>query len=116
MIDTKDAPNAGELHSASDLRVLRQPVLAIFGSKDPLVVASDEAPQARLALANNPRGQVVVLDGLSHWFQEGAVTGGEEEVARLGPNAGSPRLADLVGDWLEQALRHDRKRVGSLRR
>lgn len=109
MIDTPDAPSAGQLHSASDLRVLRQPVLAVFGSKDPLVVAADEAPQARLALANNPRGQVVVLDGLSHWFQEGAVTGGEEEVARLGPNAGSPRLADLVGGWLERVLCQDQK-------
>uniref|UniRef100_UPI0002630411 hypothetical protein n=1 Tax=Sphingomonas elodea TaxID=179878 RepID=UPI0002630411 len=73
-------------------------------SKDPLVVASDEAAEARKALANNPRGQVVVLEGLSHWFQEGAVTGGEEEVARLGPNAGSPRLVSLVGDWLQNVL------------
>lgn len=116
MIDTPDAPSSGEMHSASDLRVLRQPVLAVFGSKDPLVVAADEAPQARLALVHNPRGQVVVLEGLSHWFQEGAVTGGEEEVARLGPNAGSPRLADLVGGWLEHALAPDQKQVDSPRR
>ena len=46
----------------------------------------------------------MVLDGLSHWFQEGAVTGGEEEIARLGPNAGSPRLVNLVVGWLAQTF------------
>lgn len=104
MIDTEEAGRASKLRSASDLRSLVIPVLAVFGSKDPLVVASDEAAEARKALANNPRGQVVVLEGLSHWFQEGTVTGGEEEVARLGPNAGSPRLVTLVGDWLQNVL------------
>ncbi|MEH3124133.1 MAG: alpha/beta fold hydrolase [Sphingomonas phyllosphaerae] len=104
IIDTEEAGKASKLRSASDLRSLAIPVLAVFGSKDPLVVASDEAAETRKALANNPRGQVVVLEGLSHWFQEGAVTGGEEEVARLGPNAGSPRLVSLVGDWLQKIL------------
>lgn len=104
MVDTEEAATADRLHSASDLRALHQPVLAVFGSKDPLVFAPAEAAEARLALAHNPRGEVVVLDGLSHWFQEGAITGGEEEVLSLGPNAGSPRLVELVGDWLEAAL------------
>ena len=80
------------------------PVLAVFGSKDPLVVAADEAPAARAALAGNPRARVVVLDGLSHWFQEGASTGGEGEVATLGPNLGSPRAVALASDFLRQAL------------
>ncbi len=104
MVDTEEVATADRLHSASDLRTLHQPVLAVFGSKDPLVLAAAEAAEARLALAHNPRGKVVVLDGLSHWFQEGAVTGGEEEVLKLGANAGSPRLVGLVGDWLEAAL------------
>lgn len=104
MIDTEEARKAIKLRSASDLRSLAMPVLAVFGSKDPLVVASDEAAETRRALANNPRGQVVVLEGLSHWFQEGAVTGSEEEVAKLGPNVGSPRLISLVGDWLQNIL------------
>ncbi|OAN57267.1 alpha/beta hydrolase [Sphingomonas sp. TDK1] len=102
-IDT-EGRQADKLRSASDLRALRMPVLAIFGSKDPLVVADDEAQAARTALAANPRGKVIVLEGLSHWFQEGAVTGREEEVAKLGPNAGSPRLVTLVTDWLIDAL------------
>lgn len=104
MIDTEEARRATSLRSASDLRALRMPVLAVFASRDPLVVAADEAPEARKALAHNPKGTVVVLEGLSHWFQEGAVTGSQEEVATLGPNAGSPRLVALVGDWLEALL------------
>ncbi|RSV47646.1 alpha/beta fold hydrolase [Sphingomonas sp. ABOLD] len=103
-IDTEEAWRADKLRSASDLKALQIPVLAVFADKDPLVVASIEAADARKALAANPRGSVVVLDGLSHWFQEGAVTGGEEEVASLGPNAGSPRLVALVGDWLDRVL------------
>lgn len=103
-IDTEEVWRADKLRSASDLKTLQMPVLAVFAEKDPLVVASVEAAEARKALAANPRGSVVVLDGLSHWFQEGAVTGGEEEVARLGPNAGSPRLVALVGDWLDRVI------------
>lgn len=104
MIDIPTSWKANQLHSASDLKLLRMPVLAVFGTKDPLVVAADEAPAARAALANNPRARVVVMDGMSHWFQDGAVTGAEEEVARLGPNLGSPRLVTLVGDWLRDTL------------
>ncbi len=96
MIDTEKVARAPRLRSASDLRALRVPVLAVFGTLDPLVVASQEAPAARTALASNPRSQVV-LDGLSHWFQEGATTGTVEESAALGPNLGSPRLVSLVG-------------------
>ena len=104
MIDTPEAWTVNKLRSASDLNALHIPVLAIFGARDPLVVAAAEAPAARAALAGNPRARVVVLDGLSHWFQEGAVTGGAEEASRLGPNLGSPRLVTLVGDWLRDAL------------
>lgn len=104
MIDTEEARGIDQLHAASDLKALAMPVLAVFGGKDMMVVASDEAPAARQALARNAGGRVVVLEGLNHWFQEGAVTGGEEEVATLGPNAGSPRLVALVGDWLAEVL------------
>ncbi len=104
MIDTPLSWTVHKLRSASDLQALRIPVLAVFGSKDPLVIATDEAPAARAALAHNHRAKVVVLDGLSHWFQEGASTGGEEEVAALGANLSSPRLVTLVGDWLRLTL------------
>lgn len=103
-IDVKEAWQANEMRSAADLCELHMPVLAVFGSKDPLVIASDEAPEAQRALAGNPRAQVVVLQGLSHWFQEGAQTGGSEEVPKLGANLGSPRAVSLVGDWLRAVL------------
>jgi pimeloyl-ACP methyl ester carboxylesterase len=104
MIDIPTSWKANLIHSASDLKAVRMPVLAVFGSKDPLVVAADEAPAARAALADNPRARVVVMEGMSHWFQDGAITGAEEEVATLGPNLGSPRLVTLVGDWLRDVL------------
>lgn len=103
-IDVPEAWKANNLHSASDLKALHMPVLAIFATKDRMVIAADEAPAARAALASNPRARVVVLDGLNHWFQEGAVTGSSEESSKLGPNAGSPRLVALVGDWLRDTL------------
>ncbi|HEX8414529.1 MAG TPA: alpha/beta hydrolase, partial [Sphingomicrobium sp.] len=102
MIDVPEAWSASRLRSASDLRALHIPVLAIFGSKDTVVV--DDAPAARTALASNRRARVVVLDGLGHSFQEGAVTGTPDEVAKLGPYNGSPRLVAVVGDWLRDTL------------
>lgn len=105
LIDTPLAAKADRLRSAADLAALRVPVLAVFAVRDRMVFASEEAPAARAALAANARARVVVLDGLNHWFQEGAVTGNAEEVAALGPNAGSPRLVALVGDWLGSVLR-----------
>ncbi|WP_445191865.1 alpha/beta hydrolase family protein [Sphingomonas sp. Tas61C01] len=102
MIDVPEAWSASRLRSASDLRALHIPVLAIFGSKDTVVV--DDAPAARTALASNRRARVVVLDGLGHSFQEGAVTGAPDEVAKSGPYNGSPRLVAVVGDWLRDTL------------
>jgi pimeloyl-ACP methyl ester carboxylesterase len=104
MIDTPEAWTINKLRSASDLKALRIPVLAIFAGRDPLVVAEAEAPAARIALANNPKARVVVLDGLSHWFQDNPLTGREDEVARLGPNASSPRVITLIDTWLRDAL------------
>jgi pimeloyl-ACP methyl ester carboxylesterase len=103
MIDVPEAWSANKFRSASDLEALHIPVLAVFGSKDTVVV--DDAPAARAALASNRRARVVVLDGLGHSFQEGAVTGTSDEVSNLGPYNGSPRLVALVGDWLRDTLR-----------
>lgn len=66
--------------------------------------ASVEGPAARAALVHNPPARVIVIYGFSHWFQDGAGTGAEEEVAKLGPNLGSPRLVTLVGNWLRDAF------------
>ncbi|MDY1010290.1 alpha/beta hydrolase, partial [Sphingomonas sp. CFBP9019] len=101
MIDVPEAWGAQKLRSASDLRALHIPVLAIYGTKDTLV---DDAPAARAALASNRRARIVMLDGLGHSFQEGALTGVPDEASKLGPYLGSPRLVAVVGDWLRDAL------------
>ena len=102
MIDVPEAWKANKFRSASDLKALHIPVLAIYGTKDPM--ALDDAPAARAALASNRRARVVMLDGLGHSFQEGGVTGTPDEVSNLGPYLGSPRLVTLVGDWLRDTL------------
>lgn len=104
-IDRDEVYQIAQAHIASDLRALRIPVLAVFGTLDPLVTAPGNAAAAREALAGNPAARVVVFDGLSHWFQDGARTGAEAEVATLGPNLGSPRAVSLAGDWLQTVLK-----------
>ncbi|PCD01933.1 hypothetical protein COC42_10540 [Sphingomonas spermidinifaciens] len=105
MIDVPEAWAADRVCSASDLAATKAPVLAIYGGKDPLVIAAPEAAAARTALAANRKATVVVFDDLSHWFQDGAVTGDEKEVPGLGPNLGSPRVVALVGDFVASALK-----------
>ncbi|WP_082452850.1 alpha/beta fold hydrolase [Sphingomonas sp. Leaf208] len=101
MIDVPDAWKGSKLRSASDLKALHIPVLAVYGTKDTVV---DDASAARAALASNPHARVVMLDGLGHSFQEGAVTGTSDEASKLGPYLGSPRLVAIVGDWLRNTL------------
>jgi dienelactone hydrolase len=103
-LDTDEVRSMTRLHIASDLGSLHIPVLALFGSLDPMVTAEGNAAAARAALAHNPRGRVVVFQGLSHWFQEGATTGSQEESARLGPSLGSPRAVAVAADWLRDVL------------
>jgi pimeloyl-ACP methyl ester carboxylesterase len=103
-VDKDEIYAIGRTRIASDLASLHIPVLAVFGSLDPIVTAQGNAAAARVALAHNPRAKVVVLDGLSHWFQEGAKTGSEEESKRLGQSIGSPRAVALAGDWVRAVL------------
>lgn len=103
-IDNADIYRIVDTHIASDLKALHVPVLQIFGALDPFVSARGSAAAARVALADNPRAQVVVFDGMSHWLKDGAKTGTEAENATLGPNLGSPRLVTLVGDWTKSVL------------
>ena len=110
MIDVPEAWKGSKLRSASDLMALHIPILAIYGTKDTVV---DDAPAARAALASNPRARVVMLDGLGHSFQEGAVTGTPDEGSKLGPYLGSPRLVAVVGDWLRDTLTSKRNGAGT---
>ncbi|WP_165391808.1 alpha/beta hydrolase [Sphingomonas sp. BK036] len=101
MIDVPDAWKGSKLRSASDLKALHIPVLAIYGTKDTVV---DDAPAARAALTSNPHARVVMLDGLGHSFQESMVTDAPDNASELGPYLGSPRLVAVVGDWLRDTL------------
>lgn len=83
------------------LRKLRLPLLAVYGSEDPLVSAWQNAPAARAALKDNRRAEVVELDGLNHYLQQ-ARTGAFEEWKTLG--APSPKALDLVVGWIERLV------------
>jgi pimeloyl-ACP methyl ester carboxylesterase len=103
-VNTDEVAAMSRVHVASDLRSLHVPVLELFGSLDPLVPAKGNADAARAALAHNPAGKVIVFDGLSHWFKEGAKAGSEAENSTLGANLGSPRAVAAAGDWLRDVL------------
>ena len=83
------------------LRTLRLPVLAVYGSEDPLVSAWRNAPAARAALKDNPRAEVVALDGLNHYLQQ-ARTGAFDEWMTLGPP--SPKALDLMTAWIARTV------------
>jgi pimeloyl-ACP methyl ester carboxylesterase len=102
MIDVPEAWNGSKLRSASDLKALHIPVLAIYGTEDPM--ALDDVPAARAALARNARARIVMLDGLGHSFQDSRGTATVNGASNLGPYLGSPRLVTLVGDWLRDTL------------
>lgn len=82
------------------LRSIRAPVLALLGSKDMQVLADQNVSALREALADNPRADVRVLDGLNHGFQT-AQTGRPEEYARIEETIAPAALA-AVGGWLAE--------------
>ncbi len=83
------------------LRKLRLPLLAVYGTEDPLVSAWQNAPAARAALKENRRAKVIELTGLNHYLQQ-AKTGAFEEWKTLGPP--SPKALDYIVAWIEQTL------------
>jgi len=103
-LDTVEVSQVLDMHIASDIRALHIPVLSLFAALDPLVPPTGNAAAARLALADNPRGKVMIFEGQSHWFKDGAKTGTQAENETLGPNLGSPRVIATTGDFLRAAL------------
>ena len=85
------------------LRALRVPVLALLGDKDVQVVAAQNAPALRAALADNRLASVVVLPGFNHMFQK-ATTGAIGEYARIEVTVDPVALA-AMGDWLAETLK-----------
>ena len=91
---------------APALRGLRMPVLALLGAKDVQVVATQNEPALRAALAGDREASVVVLPGLNHLFQT-AGTGAVSEYAQIDETI-SPDALKTMGDWL---VAHDRGRA-----
>jgi pimeloyl-ACP methyl ester carboxylesterase len=85
------------------LRALRIPVLALDGSKDVQVPASQNIPALKAALSANPRATVTEVPGLNHFFQT-AGTGGLEEYAVLTETV-SPVALKMTGDWIARVTR-----------
>jgi pimeloyl-ACP methyl ester carboxylesterase len=87
---------------AVDLRRLTVPVLAINGSKDTQVVASQNLPAIAAALeaGKNPDATVKELPGLNHLFQT-AGTGGVEEYGQLEETM-SPVAIEMIIVWIRE--------------
>ncbi|WP_049973976.1 S9 family peptidase [Azospirillum sp. B4] len=83
---------------APALRALRLPVLALVGSKDLQVSASENLPALRAALADDPLAEVREVPGVNHLFQP-ADTGAPSEYARI-PQTMAPPVLDLITDWV----------------
>ena len=81
------------------LQALDIPVLAVLGELDVQVSPDLNEQPTREALAANPNGRVVVLDGINHLLVE-AQTGTISEYWELpGPTADT--LLDLLVDWIK---------------
>jgi pimeloyl-ACP methyl ester carboxylesterase len=93
---------------APTLSSLRMPVLALLGGKDVQVVAAQNEPALRAALAGNPRARVETLPGLNHLFQT-ANTGAVTEYSSIEETI-SPAALQTMGDWLTETLRPSRRR------
>ncbi|HWF01873.1 MAG TPA: alpha/beta fold hydrolase [Caulobacteraceae bacterium] len=83
---------------ASALRRLRIPVLALNGSKDLQVPPDQNLSALRMALADNPRAEVVELPGLNHLFQT-AATGAPAEYGQIEETM-APAAMGRIGVWI----------------
>lgn len=88
---------------APTLRALRIPVLALVGGKDVQVVAAQNTPALKAALAGNPRGKVMELPGLNHLFQT-AGTGSPAEYGKIEQTI-EPSALKIMGDWVKSVTR-----------
>lgn len=85
------------------LSKLKIPVLALYGSKDLQVLAKNNAPVARKALAEDKAASVEILNGLNHLFQK-ANSGLPEEYGQI-QQTFSPEALEIIGKWLNVHLK-----------
>lgn len=82
----------------ADLKRIKQPVLALVGSKDCQVIAKYNLPALKTALENNKKAKILEMVGLNHLFQT-AVTGMPEEYATIEETM-SPAALETITEWL----------------
>lgn len=80
------------------LRKLRMPVLALGGSNDVQVLASQNLPAIREALKDDPDATVQELPGLNHLFQH-SQTGDPAEYGRI-EETFAPSALTTISDWI----------------
>jgi hypothetical protein len=84
---------------------VKVPVLGVFGGRDVQVVAAQNEPalRAALAAAGNTLSRTVVLPTANHLFQD-ALTGAVTEYGTL-PAEFTPELLPLVTEWVTEQTR-----------
>lgn len=86
------------------LRRLKGPALMVYGGKDVMVSAAQNAPVAREALRGNPQATVVEFEGLNHFLQR-PKTDDLEEWRGLGGMMSDQPAMDYIVAWLEKTLK-----------
>ncbi|MFG0307390.1 MAG: alpha/beta hydrolase family protein [Phycisphaerales bacterium JB040] len=81
------------------LAQVTQPVLVLNGSLDLQVLADQNIPEIREALADNPDVTVTVFENLNHLFQR-ATTGAISEYATITTTI-EPEVLEAIADWIE---------------
>ncbi|HBF52094.1 MAG TPA: hypothetical protein DDX04_19075, partial [Massilia sp.] len=81
-----------------NLRRLRMPVLALFGSLDTQVPAQENLRGMRAALAANTQATVRELPGLNHMFQH-ARSGTIGEIADI-EETFAPQAMETIAEWI----------------
>lgn len=97
-LDTKVVLSMYEASTEDALIKTRAPVLAVYGTRDPIIAPRFSIPAAQLALRANRDAMVVAVPGLGHNLQR-VEEGGTAE----GPMTRA--VSDLVSEWLQDRLR-----------
>ncbi|MBS0364041.1 MAG: alpha/beta hydrolase [Proteobacteria bacterium] len=89
---------------APTLAKVKAPILALDGTKDVQVVASQNLPGIRAATQANKDVTIVELEGLNHLFQT-AGTGAPAEYGKIEETV-SPKALDVMTDWIVKHTAH----------
>lgn len=89
---------------AENLNKLKIPTLALFGEKDLQVSPQlNEAPMREAFIKANNKGEVIVIPGVNHLFQE-CTTGSPNEYAGIEQTI-SPKVMKIIANWILNTLK-----------